>query len=356
VRVALALHHVRPTGGQDRYALELARRLAASCDLDLITIRAEGELPERVRVRRVTAPDRPLLLTAPLFRQRAEALIAQGRYDVVHAVGGALPGASVITAQFCHAAWREVNRASGLYQRLVTCQAVAHERLAYRHRALKAVIAVSRRTAGEIERHYGPLRAPVTVIPNAVDPARFAPPPAGRRQAAQPRVLFVGAYARKGLDTAIRALGMVTGPARLTAVGAGDRPRYAALAKELGLEGRVELLPPTADVASHYAAADAFLFPTRYEPFGMVIAEAMACGLPVVASAVAGAAELIEDGVSGILVEDPEDAAAFARALDRVLADGAARRSMGAAARAAVASLTWERVAEQTLAVYRSAR
>ena len=357
MKAALVVHHVRPTGGQDRYALELARRLAGAVDLDIVTIRAEGGLPSNVRVLTVRVPDRPLLVTAPLFRRAARRTLALTRYDVVHTIGGALPGASVITAQFCHAAWRAVNRSASAYERLVTRQAIRHERSAYRDPALHALIAVSRHTADEIQEHYGPLAVPITVIPNAVDAERFAPRPEAPADRTGRVLLFVGAYARKGLDTAIRALArMRTQPAPvLLAVGDGDRSSYARLATSLGVGDRVRLEPPTPDVARWFAEADAFVFPTRYEPFGMVIAEAMASGLPVVTSAAAGAADLIREGESGHIVGDPENADAFAAALDGVLSNESRRQAMGRSARAAVQQLTWDMVAERTLDVYRSA-
>lgn len=355
MKVALVVHHVRPTGGQDRYALELARRLVTSCALDIVTIRAEGDLPRAARVRTVRVPDRPLLLTAPLFQRATRRLLSGATYDVVHTVGGALPGASVITAQFCHAAWQTVNRRASTYELLVTQQAIRHERSAYRHPALRAVIAVSRGTADDVEHHYGPLAVPVTVIPNAVDAARFAPLPEGRPGYERPVLLLVGAYARKGLDTAIRALARMRTPADLVAVGDGDRGHYVRLARELGVAERVRLQPRTPDVARWFAMADVFVFPTRYEPFGMVVAEALASGLPVVTSAAAGAAELVREGESGHVIADPEDAEGFAAALDGILGDGSRREAMARAARHAVRHLTWDMVAERTLDVYRSA-
>ena len=353
MKVALALHRVRPTGGQDRYALELARRLAAPAALDLITIGAEGDLPPGVGVKLVRAPLRPMLVTAPLFRRGAAAIARAGGYDVVHSVGGALPGASVITAQFCAAEWRRLSPRSGWYQRLVSAQAVRDEQAAYAHPSLAAVIAVSRRTAEEIKRHYGPLTVPVYVVPNGVDLAAFAPPAEPHVIRGRRRLLFVGAFERKGLDVAIRALARLRNDAELRAVGSGDAPFHRRLAASLGVADRVTIEPPQADIAKAFAAADVFLFPTRYEPFGMVIAEALASGVPVVTSGRAGAADLIRDGASGFVVGDPEDAAAFAAAVDRILDDPAGWPAMAHAARHAVQSLTWDSVAAQTLEVYR---
>ncbi len=136
-------------------------------------------------------------------------------------------------------------------------------------------------------------------------------------------------------------------------MGGGDVPFYRRLAASLGVADRVTIEPPRADIPAAFAAADVFLFPTRYEPFGMVIAEALASGVPVVTSGRAGAADLIRDGASGWVVGDPEDAAAFAVAVDRILDDPAGWPAMSAAARDAVRGLTWDAVAAQTLEVYR---
>lgn len=352
MRVALVVHHARPTGGQDRYALELARHLAADCEVALVAIRATGDLPPGVRLLPVRAPDRPFLLTAALFRRAAGALLRRQHFDVVHAIGGALPGASVITAQFCHAAWAAVAPRPSLYQRAVTHQAIADERAAYRHPALRAVVAVSRTTAADVANHYGPLQAPVTVIPNGVDLDVFRPRGTTRPARDPAVVLFVGAYERKGLETAIQALALMRTRTRLRAVGAGPRRRFELLAERLGVADRVTLEPPRPDIGAVFAEADAFVFPTRYDPFGMVVAEALACGVPVVTSAAAGAADLIVPGEHGAVIPDARDARAFADALDAVLAD---RERMGATARSAVRDLSWDAIAQRTLDVYRAA-
>ena len=353
MRVALVAHHARATGGQDRYALELARHLAdgGRCQVSLVVLDADGGLPAGVSVVRVATRGLPLLLAAPLFRRAARAAIARGRFDVVHAIGGSLPGAQVVTAQFCHAAWREAAGPQSPYQRLVSRQSEADDRAAYRHSALRAVIAVSHRSAEEVEAHYGPLAVPVTVIPNGVDPAVFAPAGPPRPAAAEPVVLFVGAFARKGLDTAIEALALMRTRAVLRVVGAGAVAGFERLAEARGVRDRVRIEAPTRDIATAFRTADAFVFPSRYDPFGMVVAEALACGVPVVTSRVAGASELVRSGANGVVVEDATDAAGFAAGLDAVLAD---RARMSAAAPSAVAGLDWGTIAERTLAVYRT--
>jgi UDP-glucose:(heptosyl)LPS alpha-1,3-glucosyltransferase len=118
---------------------------------------------------------------------------------------------------------------------------------------------------------------------------------------------------------------------------------------------RVIFHPHSRRVETFFAAADAFVFPTLYDSFGLVICEAMASGLPVVTSRAAGAAELITDGEDGLLTDQPWDADAIAAHLARLRDDPGLRERLSVAGRARIEPFTWDRTAEQTLAVYRRA-
>lgn len=223
---------------------------------------------------------------------------------------------------------------------------------------------MSHGVARELERHYG-LREQVHVVHHGVDAARFHPSsdPGERERtrreigtlAGETVALFVGAYGRKGLACAVEAMALLSpgerAALRLVAVGAGDREAHLRLARERGLGDRVVLLSHTKEIGRVYRAADLFVFPTLYEPFGLVILEAMACGLPPIVSRDAGAAELIEHGVSGLLLEDPEDPRELAACLRRLASDGPGRARMGREALAAASARTWDRVAEEYAAV-----
>jgi UDP-glucose:(heptosyl)LPS alpha-1,3-glucosyltransferase len=111
--------------------------------------------------------------------------------------------------------------------------------------------------------------------------------------------------------------------------------------------------PSSKHIERFFAAADLFVFPTLYEPYGMVISEAMASGIPVITSRAAGAAELIEHGETGWLTADPWDPDQIAVGLRALAADPGLRQRMGAAARSKIEAYTWDRAAEQTMAVYR---
>jgi glycosyltransferase involved in cell wall biosynthesis len=183
-------------------------------------------------------------------------------------------------------------------------------------------------------------------------------------------VLFTGAYGRaKGVDDLLHAIAELRrrGHAfRLTAVGselkAGERVRLEALARELEIENAVAFHPPVdaAALRRYYETSDIICLPSWREGFPMTLLEGMAFGLPAVATSVGGIPELIEDGVSGFLVE-PRDAEGLTDALAR-LADAETRNRLGRAAnvRAAAhgdgpATAAWQSVYRRLLADSRAA-
>jgi len=215
----------------------------------------------------------------------------------------------------------------------------------------------------------------VRVIHNGIDPADYTPAQ-GPHDAAtlalldrlgvdpsRPAVLFVGRITRqKGVPVLLRAAASLPPDVQLVLLaGAADTPELAAEVVALvgGLRAVrtgvvwVQEMLPRPDVARVLGASSVFVCPSVYEPLGIVNLEAMACGIPVVASAVGGIPEVVDDGMTGLLVP-PDDPAALAEALGRVLADPAAARAMGTAGRRrAVEYFSWSAVAEQTAALYR---
>jgi len=135
----------------------------------------------------------------------------------------------------------------------------------------------------------------------------------------------------KGLWDILPALPAGPPDVHLLVVGRGtgdaQRARARRLVHRLGLEGRVTLAGPIRPSLRAYAAADALLHLSWHDSFGFVVLEAMACGLPVVTTPFVGAAELVEHGTSGLLV-DPGRRSAIAGAIDR-LRDPAGREAMG---------------------------
>ena len=246
-------------------------------------------------------------------------------------------------------------------------------RLAYRsamwsRRTSSSVSAPARRWSRRISRSTGTVRSysldrsRVHVVPNGISVEDFAarqgrgaPEPRAR---ARPILLCVGRLARdKGFATAIEALARIGNEdARLLILGSGpERALLEQTARKAGVSDRVDFLgsKPRAEVADHLAASDVFLFPTeRDEAAPLVPLEAMAAGLPVVASDIGGGAELIESGRTGLLVP-PAAVDSLAGAIDSLLVDDALRRRMGEAARERIVErYTIEAMTRQTVAVY----
>jgi phosphatidylinositol alpha-mannosyltransferase len=221
---------------------------------------------------------------------------------------------------------------------------------------LSVRLAVSNAAAQFAGRHF---KGPIRVVPNGLDiePFRDAQPAS---LSGSPRLLFVGRLEpRKGFRFAVRAFRMLAEefPESILVV-AGDGPEKKAVL-ELPPEIRERVVMPGAvsrsDLPHYHAAADVFLAPnTGGESFGMVLLEAMAAGLPVVASDIPGYREVLRHEVEGLLVP-ARDPAALAHAARRLLLDPALARSLGAAGRVRAERFAWPVVATEIESAYREA-
>ena len=125
---------------------------------------------------------------------------------------------------------------------------------------------------------------------------------------------------RKGFAVLIDAMARIAVPdLKLLVVGQVDAASCARRLTQLGLTNSVQFAGSTDDVAAFYAAADLFVLPTQYEAWGLVIVEAMACGLPVLTSRLAGASTAVKEGASGLLLDDPRDLDSVTIGLRRLL-------------------------------------
>ena len=361
LRIAFVVHDYNRVHGHSRYVAELAERFAADHEVHVFANRFEN-LPAGIVPHQVPALRFSALATIFSFIVPASLMVGRG-FDIVHAQGLTMFGPDVVTAHISNAKWLEGRRQVegenlSWRERLFAALVVPAERRSLRDGRATA-IAISSALRDDLASGYG-RSARTVVIPHGVDGREFHPGVrtgfrAGVRRELGldddvPVFLFVGDL-RKGMEPAIRGLAAVP-HAHLVAVSRAPLDAYRAIASKCGVANRVTLLPATSQVQRYYGAADVLVLPTPYDAFGMVITEAMACGLPVITTVMAGAAELIIDGVHGKLLASAADLEGLSGAMRSLAEDPVSRRRMGEAAAALMREHTWDRVAERTLAVY----
>jgi glycosyltransferase involved in cell wall biosynthesis len=391
----LALLGGADAGGQNVYVDQVARHLGAvGHRVDILTRRDRADLPrtvalaEGVRVIHVPAgPPEPvrkgeLLPYIHEFTQFALRYLGRrgASYDIIH------------TNFFMSAlVAAELKRATGT-PFVVTFQALGRvrrlhqggadsfpiERLAIEDHAVATadrIIAECPQDELDLSRMYGADRGRIAVIPCGFDSSEFWP--IDRSQARrtlglpqdEPTVLQLGRIVpRKGIDNVIRGVARLKGAhglsARLLVVGGESREpdparepeigRLMAIAREEGVSEAVTFVGSRtrAELRDYYGAADIFVSTPWYEPFGITPVEAMACGTPVIGSAVGGIRTTVVDGVTGYLVP-PNDPEGLAVRLAELLRHPARRRRFGRRAiRRASIFYTWSRVAQSIAGVY----
>jgi glycosyltransferase involved in cell wall biosynthesis len=388
VLIAMVSEHANPlaalggheAGGQNAYVAALATHLARRGCRVTVHTRRDGRGPRRValapgvEVDHVPAgPARPVprddLL--PHMDELADQLAQawrRERPDVVHAhfwmsgraaLAAARPFDLPVVQTF-HALGSVKRREQGPHDTSPRCR-VAQE-AAIAARADSIVATCTDETRELIAMGADPAR--IAVVPCGVDLDVFTPDgPAAPRRTGRHRLVAVGRLVpRKGLADAICALAALPDTELVVAGGPPARSlgrdpevrRLVNLARRCGVGDQVRFsgrMDPRG-VAGLLRSADALVAVPWYEPFGMVALEAMACGVPVVASAVGGLLDTVVDGVTGVHVP-PRDAAALAAALRRLLDDPDRRAVMGRAGRVrAQERYAWPEVAAQVHDVY----
>jgi glycosyltransferase involved in cell wall biosynthesis len=199
------------------------------------------------------------------------------------------------------------------------------------------------------------LERQTVLVCNGVDTRRFAPQPHREKEAS---AIFVGRLtSQKGVDVLFRAwrraLRESAKPLPLLVVGDGpERESLESLAEELGLEEHIRFAGSVEEIERYYHLAQLFILPSRSEGLPNALLEAMACGLPAIATCVGGIPDVVVDGETGLLVP-PDDEDALADAIERLLHDLSLRRRMAEAARRRIeAHYSIESVADQVIVLY----
>jgi UDP-glucose:(heptosyl)LPS alpha-1,3-glucosyltransferase len=229
------------------------------------------------------------------------------------------------------------------------------ENYVYRRTELR-LAAVSTHTALQLAQYFG--RHETLVVPNGVDLSLFSP--ASRlalRDAARQKLgyspgdillLLIGNdWRNKGLPALLEAISLLNHPSlRLCVVGSDVVAEFLPQVESFHLSGRVKFLAETSEILPFYAAADIYAAPSLEDSFNLPVLEAMACGLPVLVSRLAGISEYIADGVDGVLLPDPADPSALAGSLSLLLQRPELRRSLGENAARKAQQFSWDRQAD----------
>jgi len=359
-------------GGNERFLVELLRRL------DRREFDQEVCVPDRGRdytfdlkeaCERLDVPIRVIEARGNLdagVGRRLRELMSAGAYDVVHT--------HLVLSQY----WgRRAAIAAGV-GRIISSEQNAYRFKTYPPfrwierrltRATERVIACSEHVRDHLVRRVGLPADKVVVIYNGVDTEAFSPAGGDDPQRAAVRAELgigpgekvigtVGHLTRqKGHAVLIEAMAAVLAQepaARLVIAGRGPlRKRLEAVAAGHGVADKVILAGLVSDVARLLKGFDVFAFPSLWEGFGIALAEAMATGLPIIASKTGGITEVIEDGVSGLLVP-PGDRPRLVEGLIRLLEDEALAGRLGAGALARVRErFALERTVAEVAAIYR---
>ncbi len=240
-----------------------------------------------------------------------------------------------------------------LYYRLI----MALEKRVYR-RSNVSLAAVSALVAQQLESYFQ--RKDVRIIRNGVDADFFSVSQRIARRADARREFGLGAadfallligndWKKKGLDGLLQALSLIGAlPWRLLVVGSDARGPYEKIIRDRNILDRVFFLTPSSDVMRFYAAADAYVGPSLEDAYGLPILEAMACGLPVIASSKAGASEIIQDGTNGIILRDPQDVQELSTKIRSLVESRDLCISLGELARLTAQHHTWSANAQAT--------
>ncbi len=339
LKIALSAPDVNTAGGIERIVTEAANWLVrAGHEVTVYAARVDRHvLDEGVKVKVVRVPAKLDVFLGIGFRGRAKRMIEADRPDVHGAFSALSPLGGVYWIPSVHRVaydllleWRKP------FQQLpVKLHPFHRTRLHFERQVFadgyERLLAFAEGTRSDVVRLYGLPPQALDVLPVGYDPGAFNPVRKGqmRREARahlgygpDDRVLLFVAneLERKGFRCLIEAVALLDQPS-VKVLGAGRvaPDAYRRLIVEEGLGDRVQWIGSSNDVGYLHAASDAFVLPTRYEAWGLVIVEALGSGLPVVTSRQAGAAITVRHEQTGRLLEDPEDVGELADALSWAL-------------------------------------
>jgi glycosyltransferase involved in cell wall biosynthesis len=347
MKIGLVVHDLHDHGGHSLYAKVLADELSLHHEVTVFANRCERAVSagwsfQPVRAWRVNAL--ATVQTFPLGIKVHQASL--DGFDIRHMQGYCGGQPNVVTAHICVAAYLDSLRSISARNRASLRLMAAAESGFYR-RYEGHVIAISQKIARELRDFYQ-VRGEISVIPHGVDAARFAGLDREQRGSSARTELGISSEATVALyvgdltkaHTHLKALAEAAPEVQFIIVSRSAQYRWSM--------PNVRFLAPTPELERYYAAADALVFPTTYDAFGMVVLEAMASALPVFTSDCAGAAELIDHGRDGFVFSLDD----WAEATAAGLGDLDSLRTVGCEAEKTAGRHDWSTVVRQVEELY----
>ena len=354
-KIAVLIRNFVTTGGAERYAVEVTKRLA---QLHQITVLCQTHDPSHCEgLEIITIPRlcvQPRWINQVLFAYQCSKVTRAGDFDLVHSHERTWDYNVYVVHCPCYKTKFAEAGSHGLFKyhlkALFSLRHAAYrwlEKQQFSDKPHRVVVSVSDYITRNIRYCYPEFQLPVVVAPPGVEmPLKRCSAPTVDGPF---NILFVGTeFERKGLEFALRGFAKLQrSNARLAIAGGGNPASYQGLIRELGIESKVQFLGLVRDVSSLYASSHLFLFPTLIEPFGMSPLEAMAHGLPVVVSDRRhnGFVEQLQEGEAWVL-KDARDADEIGKALE-ALAEGGRWCEMSEKSLKVAARLNWEFAAGQ---------
>lgn len=366
MKLLLVSRRFDKSGGISRYCVELAERFVKEHETHLLTTDYDYMMPNLI-VHKKPMIKSPFLLqiasNAYYNRKYIGKINVKYDIDVIYSQGAESPLCDVLRMPSCHKEWvKQYNKGKG---RRFSVNPLDYVVLPIEKHVLekgcKKIVANSNRIQREILSNYNISEDKIVTIYNGVNLKMFGGNHDKRMKTRKLLgigkndlvLMFAGhEFGRKGLQHLISSLPDLSDDIKLLVVG-NDKPNhFINLARKLNVKNMILFTGLSRNIENYYAASDIFVFPTLYEPFGFVILEAMASGLPVVASELAGASELITDGNEGFLLEDPTDPAEIADKINMLLDSPNMMMQMGRNGKRTAEEHSWDAVAKKMLEVY----
>lgn len=376
MKIALVVYQfIREKGGVESYVFNLSKQLLdRGHEVHVFTHRCSHDRDTRLTFHHVPA----IACWSPLkywtFAVNAPKIIkkAEIRFDLVHGFTQTLFQDIYRVGGGCH--WDYMMHTYPLMQtvfgKILMCLNPRHasllflERIIFKRKHYKQITCISEQCKKEIVNHYKVSPHTIEIIYNGVNVMIFTPRNRiTNRDAVRTSygiapdeilLLFVGSgFKRKGLKYVIEALSLTNKSQRvkLLVVGKGNIREYQRLAKKMGVLDKLIFAGVCKYIQEIYAGGDIFVFPSEYDAFGTACLEAMASGLPVIASESSGVSEIITHGQDGFVIRHPIDAREITKYMN-VLFIKEKREQMGCAARQKAEKYSFEANTEKTLRMY----